>query len=171
MGNADTESGSPVSLDDWLFWHHQICTCQKERLLEPEQQCWERGEGRGIVALEWTGIYPPSRPSLLLPVFLVIHLNNKWNLDMNLDVPELQIHELPLENPEPLRGKVKQGQDFPSGLCDIWVCTLRWLEKALECHEWGHGRRSQAHGSQVPALRPRCDPGQVNRPPEASVNT
>lgn len=29
-GSADTESGSLVSLNDWPFWHHQICTCWKE---------------------------------------------------------------------------------------------------------------------------------------------
>lgn len=65
------------------------------RLSQPEQQHGEEKHGSSGMDRHKSSI-----ASLPLLIFLrSIDLNNKLNLDMDLDVIELQIPELPFENP------------------------------------------------------------------------
>lgn len=104
------------SLGDWPFWHHQTGTWWKG--LDSRSHIGNTGKKR-TTALEWTGTNPsPLSPHPLLIFLLTIELKNKWNLETDLNVIGLQIHELPLENPEDLTEKVNQARDFPSDLWD-----------------------------------------------------
>ena len=109
-GMLTQKPGSLASLGDWLFWHHWICTCWKE--LDSRSQNGNIG-GKKPATLEWKGANPLTLSLFPLLIFLFYNLsNNKWNLDIYLNVTELQIYELPLENPEDFTENVREGQEF-----------------------------------------------------------
>lgn len=142
-GMLTQKPGSLVSLGDWPFWHHQICTCWRE--LDSHSPRMATLGGKKTAALEWTDTNPfPFSLRPLLILLVIIDLNNKWNLGMDLNVTKLQIHKN-------IQRSYRKGQEFskwpvqwPELLFFFgWRRSLKVLEENMDAEVKHAGVKSQ----------------------------